>query len=738
MQEFPLYSVPSSLSIISGRSHSTLPGPATACIPEKAKMMPVRMDVNVHLEQGQGVAPCQIAAALAESARQLAQSAANFEQEEGDVESMWSHSNISSQRPSHSVIFSHSSRQAGSRRQLFPNYFSAKLRDSAASSLSLDKPVNPDSLDRPVHPVVHLDRPVHPDSLDRPVHPVVHLDRPVHPDNLDRPGHSGKGQPVRLDRQRLPVMAKPGYLVNLNKQGYLDRQPISLDRAEYLDRPGHPITLDSPSYPVSLNREGYQMCLDRHGLPISMDRAGCLDGTEHFNTLGRMFRPGHLDRPGHAGGLDRAGQEVTLDGPGHPAMLDKQHERHGHVVSLDNPGLFQKSSDPLSLVHSSGPQDVMLDYKILLSNSSGQQKCNSEDGLIVLPQHRHLSNHSLQNSLTPSQQQRRKYHVQTEHEGLSNISLDLPPAQQLDIRHLQQSRLALTLEGGKRRPEAPSIENETELGTGTDSEVSILKTPTHFEAVHNLSRYLDGEHPQQVSVNSLPHGNNSMHVHEDSSSSQMQGSSLMSPPDSQFSSSLLPRSGSGLSLDPTLGSTVSGYAATGSSSSTETISKSMPSSELTAETPRQGLGGLTQSLDSGYMQGPWMKDRIDTSGHMRDYRIHHADIASHVMCAKDRSAINLLKSSVASKPYADLYPEEHRALQEDEGLMVGSPASWWHHHHPSHNRWSDMRHDLGAVAMPTWVMQSSKLDYAVHGPGESMNQHTTIPHVSSKTIAIDI
>lgn len=44
----------------------------------------VQIDVKVHLDQSQEMAPSQIAAALAESARQLAQSAANFEQEDDD------------------------------------------------------------------------------------------------------------------------------------------------------------------------------------------------------------------------------------------------------------------------------------------------------------------------------------------------------------------------------------------------------------------------------------------------------------------------------------------------------------------------------------------------------------------------------------------------------------------------------------------------------------------------------
>lgn len=130
------------------------------------------MDVNVHLDQ-EKVAPFEIAAALAESARQLAQSAANFEQEDGWM----SHrspfhysrpgSNLSSPRAS--ISGSSNASHAISRRQLFSNHSSSALfreQQNSFPMVSLDRPGNAVSLDRPGNAV----------SLDRQKN-VVNLDR---------------------------------------------------------------------------------------------------------------------------------------------------------------------------------------------------------------------------------------------------------------------------------------------------------------------------------------------------------------------------------------------------------------------------------------------------------------------------------------------------------------------------------------------------------------------------------
>ncbi len=226
----------------------------------------IKVDVKVHLEQNKPP-PSQIAAALAESARQLAQSAANFEQEDQWAgNQQWPRSNLSSPRPAghtHSVHYN-----SISRRQLFPNHSSSLLMmredhphimpianiNRHGNTASLDqgnianldqlritanRPRNAASLDRPVRleNMVSLDRPGHVVSLDRPGH-VVSLDRPGHAVSLDRPGHA-----VSLDR--------PGHAVSL-------------------DRPGHAASLDQPGHvhAASLNQP------TNHRNAVSPDRHG--------------------------------------------------------------------------------------------------------------------------------------------------------------------------------------------------------------------------------------------------------------------------------------------------------------------------------------------------------------------------------------------------------------------------------------------------------------------------------
>ena len=121
----PLHSAPSTLSIDSSHTLSSHQSTVESGV--------IKVDVKVHLDQ-EKAARCQIAAALAESARQLAQSAANFEQEDDLMSYL--------QYPT-------------SRRQLFPNHYSS--RGYQVPMASLDSPGNMANLDR-VGKIASLDR----------------------------------------------------------------------------------------------------------------------------------------------------------------------------------------------------------------------------------------------------------------------------------------------------------------------------------------------------------------------------------------------------------------------------------------------------------------------------------------------------------------------------------------------------------------------------------------------------
>ena len=204
LAESPLHSAASTLSMASAHSR-----------PSSQLAGLIKVDVKVHLGQEEAD-PCQIAAALAESARQLAQSAANFEQEEE-----WN---------SHSPYYARSSSRGSvsvpqhphlSRRQLFSNNSTPVLQRDNQNPLPVLRPGPTVSLDRP-GPTVSLDRPGPTVSLDRPG-PTVSLDRPGPTVSLDRPGPT-----VSLDR--------PGPTVSLDRPG----PTVSLDR------PGPTVSLDRP------------------------------------------------------------------------------------------------------------------------------------------------------------------------------------------------------------------------------------------------------------------------------------------------------------------------------------------------------------------------------------------------------------------------------------------------------------------------------------------------------------
>ncbi len=162
--ESPLHSAPSTLSINSSHSHSSQ-SRASHLARRRTTPTPglIKVDVKVHLEQD-NTAPFQIAAALAESARQLAQSAANFEQEDSLAGPYHPHHHPSLHHPSlhHSRISLSSSRPSSSsyhhtpsRRKLFTNHSSsAVLQGHHPAPLPL--------------PLVSLDRPGHTLNLDKP------------------------------------------------------------------------------------------------------------------------------------------------------------------------------------------------------------------------------------------------------------------------------------------------------------------------------------------------------------------------------------------------------------------------------------------------------------------------------------------------------------------------------------------------------------------------------------------
>ena len=174
--ESPLHSAPSTLSIDSSHSRSSRSvqrGPT----PTSGR---IQVDVKVHLDQ-EKTAPFQIAAALAESARQLAQSAANFEQEESLSGSFHHHhpplhlsrSSLSSRHsaapPPAPAGSYHHQHNALSRRRLFSNHSSSALLNYNHSSSALLNHNHSSSalLNTPL-PLVSLDRPGDTVSLDKP------------------------------------------------------------------------------------------------------------------------------------------------------------------------------------------------------------------------------------------------------------------------------------------------------------------------------------------------------------------------------------------------------------------------------------------------------------------------------------------------------------------------------------------------------------------------------------------
>lgn len=205
----PLHSAPSTLSIESGHSHSTRATSRPSSRLSAASGL-VKVDVKLHLEPEEP-AHFQIAAALAESARQLAQSAANFEQEDMLRASSF-HSPRSTGSFSRSLAEHHMPRYLShhptSTSALTRNHHSAsaltRARKNSLPVATLDHPVITPNFDRPTN-TVSLDRPTNTVSLDRPTN-TVSLDRPIATAILDRSGSmdhtTNLGRAERSERVR--------------------------------------------------------------------------------------------------------------------------------------------------------------------------------------------------------------------------------------------------------------------------------------------------------------------------------------------------------------------------------------------------------------------------------------------------------------------------------------------------------------------------------------------------------
>ena len=630
------------------------------------------------------MAPCQIAAALAESARQLAQSAANFEQEE-DLQSTWSRSSRSSPRPSLSVMSaSHGPYQSKSRRQLFPNHSAGGLREYHHQ----DKQLYPPTMDTPTHFITHgrshtvsLDRPPQPVSLDRTPQPVS-LDRPPQPVSLDR-----LPQPVSLDRPPQPVR--------------LDRlpQPVSLDRLPEpvsLDRLPQAVSLDRPPEPVSLDRLPQPVSLDRLPQLVSLDRP--------LHEVGRSattIQPRQQVRPDVSISLENQRQPVVLE----KRMQKVVYEESGLTFSLDSPHYPFSSSTYEQSLNSS----VSLD----------RLGCRETSDTLAAG---HLESERKQTNLQDLGHQNTSLRVSNSH--ISN---------QKGFRISQAVQPLLMHKHSQLGEAQGDYDDRTESGTGTESEVSTLKASSRLGTTHSQDWTLE----EDVKIGAAAHDVDS---------------SLLSPPDSQDdSSSIHSRSGSGLSLEPTLGSAVSGYAATGSSSSTETISKSLQNTDTSSDTPgplyltddipkQPGLTADTHGLTSitpeatgkTYLSTGYSSDWRNRS--LRDNRptssISTAVTGTAVYSRKNNAQVSQQRQRTTTPmSYKTNMEESYPFYPSGEELTFPQPPSWW----PQDRVWHG-----GTDAMPqlpgyTWSLQGPRLDYAMHGPGG--NVHEVLP---SGSIAIDI
>ena len=817
--DLSLHLAPSMLSVSSGHTHKS-----TRSAKQQANKEPssqVQIDVKVHLDQSYEMAPSQIAAALAESARQLAQSAANFE--EDDKLSTLSHSSVASSRPSMSVLSAphlpyhqlHARRQQltsaphivrgyQSRFPVTQNAISQRRvsLDRSAYAVSLNRPGHAVSLDRNVQ-AVSLDRPGHAVSLDRPGH-AVSLDRPGHAVSLDRPGHAVSldrpGQAVSLDRPGHAVsLDRPGQAVSLDRPGHavsLDRpgHAVSLDRpgqAVSLDRPGHAVSLDRPGHAVSLDRPGHAVSLDRNGHAVSLDRNGHAVSLDRHGHAVSPDRPGHmvsLDRPGHAVSLDRRGHVVSLDRPGHAVRLDRPG--YGHVVSLDRPGHAVKQ-----YLESSS---AMPEPKPNLTESlEYQQQCVHQKTTQESCEESPLSLDVDQLGCSPSDRAKRQeeqfipHHVQMCAPKLSRPSSQVASGQANDhaahvadcssdcescglsknsvCYSLLPSRMAADIPLGYGEPVLSSnlTAIPSQRGVSTSQEVPIISTrllhPPNEQAA--TSQLTSTEHPASYDSSTEAatgteseastlkrsakqgHDLNSQHqVREEGAvtngmlvmETEREAESVMLPLDSQEGSSLHSRSGSGLSLDPTLGSAISGYAATGSSSSTETIAKFLQISENTHQFEDQGSSPV--ELHSGSTSAQ-PRPRILTNGWVDPSYSHY--LSGHMAIAKPNPAVQVpaRMPSLSTKAVpafsgtvaAVKYPAYTSQDLDDDMTMYGPPP--WGEEVPAR--------PCTPHKTPGSTRNIARLDYAVHGPAGKAEHHHSMTSTgeavdSSGSVTVDV
>ena len=473
--ESPLHSAPSSLSIES-RS-SSRPSSRLALSRPSSRLTTasgvVKVDVKVHLGQEQP-AHFQIAAALAESARQLAQSAANFEQEDTWASSTHHspRSNLSSPRGSMTAGLHHPSSFSSlrgyhpSRRQLFSNH-SAAAQSREHSAMFRD-------------PIASLDRPANLVSLDRPAN-LVSLDRPANLVSLDRPANL-----VSLDR--------PANLVSL-------------------DRPANLVSLDRPANLVGLDRPVNTASLDRPGRTEHARRSSATS----FKSLNSD--PNHYQR--HAASLEY-GYRV----PTHPNILEEDGLLYSHMVRRGEdhtPNGFHHHPKPLKQLPAT-ERSEFIHYGP--TGNKGTCDYGGED-----------------------------YSRRGEDQDGSCQGDDQGSKSESGCDSNASTLKALPVPFKSHREAAGGTNSAGDIGSagGTGSaggRQTSDKVRTNEEEASQLSLLSEQGSIQDSVEAPSPH-----------SSSQ---------PSSQPS---LSRTGSALSLDPQLSSTASGYAATGSTSSLDTISK---------------------------------------------------------------------------------------------------------------------------------------------------------------------
>ena len=593
----------------SGHTHKST-GSAAQCHGSMDSTKHVQIDVKVHLDQSQEMAPNQIAAALAESARQLAQSAANFEQEDDD-RSTWSRSNMSSPRPSLSVLSApHVPHQGKSRRQLFTSNSFAdhhSRKPSSHTPLPMNRSVNAASMDRLPY-TVSLDRPTHTISLDRPTH-TISLDRPTHTISLDRPTHT-----ISLDRPAHGSLDRPAHVVNVDRHTH----------AANLGRTGH----------MQVNQVVNSEQLLRHvnGFPTTAVRLGPLPRHTH----GPLFLDGYESR-----------SDVQLTDHWSIHQSTQPH----NPTSSSSANLQHMSVEPKYNIHTcSGPPTMYTSNKYGVTGSQ-----------------------SAINTVLHQQEQ-----LQASHSGHALQYLTLEQS-------LQQHKVDSSIKAG--------------------SEVSTLESSSHQGTSHS-SRSISQETPACSSASS---------VEQQVEVDRCVGSPLNSH---EESSSLHSRSGSGLSLEPTLGSAVSGYAATGSSSSTETISKSLRNPDNIVPPPTHLFNDNTSEQPRLVHTTHQRTTSVDLSvdhtlpatsmNHVTGGNTYYTTDAVPVKKPLPPAAMptsNSSRSSTRVEPYS-LYPAHHPALYE-------STPRW----HQEYDMAQAMDVNATGVSLDYPWTQQSRLGYAVHGPG---------------------